>query len=234
MSRWYHDPGAIPGEPCDYLDVPYGHLDYAAAVLVERDHVDSDLPRYHAILGPPIQQPEPDLEEISPPFSSREDAHAWAEARCPAPLAVIPLDIVPEIVIRERYQPEPGAVLISIQSPPEAPIIPRGPFAATLRVTDWDITRRIHDASLGPLYPMSVDTATSIIQFVLRHRNRMTRLVIHCHAGIKRSPGVALGLAEWLPTTPTIHTLIQQHPLFNRHIYRTLCQASISQNLLPT
>lgn len=234
ITRWYHDPGAIPGEPFAYLDVPFNQLEYAAAVVIQIDTDDREHPQYQAILGRPIQEQEPDLDDISPLFLTRHAAEAWAESRCPTPQPHIPVTIVPEIMIQERYHPEPGEVLISIQRENDPPIVPLAPFAAMLSIADSDLTRTIHDDTLGTLHPMTMDTALTIIQFVLQHRNRMTKLVIHCHAGVRRSPAVAIGLAEWLPTMPSIHDLIEKHPCFNRHIYRRLCDAGIRLNLIPT
>lgn len=234
MSRWYHDPGAMPGEPFSYLDAPFNQLEHASATVTEIDTNNPDYPWFLATLTSSCHDDGPEQEPLSQGFPTREEAEAWAEVLCPVPLPVIPVEIYPEIMIRERYRPEPGEVLISIQGSGEPPIVPHAPFAVTLRIEDPDLTRTIHHHTFGTLRPLTKDTATTIIHFVLRHRNRMRKLVIHCHAGVRRSPGVAIGLAEWLPTSPGITALIEAHPCFNRHIYRQLCEAGIRLNLIPT
>ena len=60
----------------------------------------------------------------------------------------------------------------------------------------------------------------------------MTKLTLYCHAGIARSPAVAIALSEWLPTEPHPAALIERYPCFNRAMYRTLCQAAIEKELI--
>ncbi|MDP3597226.1 MAG: hypothetical protein Q8S75_09555 [Nitrospirota bacterium] len=232
--RWYYDPGAIPGEPCAYLDAPTGQLDYASAFIVELDSGDPDQTAYHAILGPPDPDDAVPPPHRAPVFSTLTDAYTWAESRVPLPLSTIPIAIYMEIEIQERYRPQPGEVLIAITEPGRAPIVPLGTFAATYHLAAWDLPYHINHQTYGEIGPITRHDALPLLEFVLRHRNTLSKLVLYCHAGIARSPAVAIALSEWLPTDPHPAALIERYPCFNRAMYRTLCQAAIDEGLLRT
>ena len=229
-TRWTYDPGAIPGEPCAYLDVPSGHLKYASAWIIQLDTDDPDHTAYHALLRSLEITPCPD--HTSPQFEHLLDAYAWAESRVPRPRTTIPLEIHMEIAIQERYRPQPGDILIAITEPGRTPITPLGTFAATYHLGAWDLPYHIDHAKYGRIGPMTLQDANPLLDFVLNHRNTMSKLVLYCHAGIARSPAVAIALSEWLPTQPYTSALIERYPCFNRAMYRTLCQAAIEQGLL--
>ena len=233
-TRWFCDRGAIPGEPCAYLHIPYGHLDSASAIIIETDTGDPDQTAYQAILGSPTSKIAPLPEDRSPKFTQLLDAYAWAESRVPRPLPTIPVGIEMELCIQERYRPQPGEVLIAITEPGRPPITPLGTFAATYHLAAWDLPRTIDHPKYGRIGPLTLNDAAPLLEFVLKHRNTMSKLVIYCKAGVARSPAVAIALSEWLPTSPHIYQLIETHPCFNRPTYRTLCQAAIEKELLLT
>ncbi len=231
-TRWFCDRGAIPGEPCAYLDVPYGHLDSASAIIIETDTGDPDQTDYQAILGSPTSKIAPLPEDRSSKFTQLLDAYAWAESRVPRPLPTIPVGIEMELCIQERYRPQPGEVLIAITEPGRPPITPLGTFAATYHLAAWDLLYHIDHKTYGNIGPLSLQDAHPLLDFVLTHRNTMTKLTLYCHAGIARSPAVAIALSEWLPTEPHPAALIERYPCFNRAMYRTLCQAAIEKELI--
>lgn len=231
-TRWTCDPGAIPGEPCAYLDVPHGHLEYASAWIIEIDTGDPDQTAYQTIFGSSTSEDAPRPDQRSPQFTHLLDAQAWAESRVPCPIDTIPLDIQMEISIRERYRPQPGEVLIAITEPGRPPITPVGTFAATYHLAAWDLSRHIDHENYGHIGPMTLQDATPLLDFVLHHRNTMRKLTLYCQGGIARSPAVAIALSEWLSTKPHTAALIERYPCFNRSIYRTLCQAAIELDLL--
>ena len=233
-TRWYVDPGAIPGEPCAYLDVPSGQLDYASATIVEHDTGGPDQTAYQAILGPPNPECPIHPDHRSPIVTHLHAAYAWAESRVPLPLSTIPAAIYMEIEIQERYRPQPGDILIAITEPGRTPITPLGTFAATYHLAAWDLPYHIDHHTYGHIGPITLQDATPLLEFVLRHRNTMSKLVLYCHASIARSPAVAIALSEWLPTEPHTSALIERYPCFNRAMYRTLCQAAIEKALTKT
>ena len=231
-TRWYYDPGAIPGEPCAYLDVPHGHLNYAPGCIIEIDTHDPDHKTYQAILRSPDVTPRPD--RTSPQFEQLLDAYAWAESCVPIPLATIPVVIYMEIEIQERYRHQPREILIAITEPGRTPITPLGTFAATYHLAAWDLPYHIDHATYGHIGPITLQDATPLLDFVLTHRNTMSKLVLYCHAGIARSPAVAIALSEWLPIEPHPAALIERYPCFNRAMYRTLCSTAIERGLIKT
>lgn len=229
-TRWFCDRGALPGEPCAYLDVPYDSLEYASAIIIDTGYPDQTA--YQAILFSLTSKIAPLPEDHSPKFTQLLDAYAWAEARVPRPLQTIPLGIEMELCIQERYRPQPDEVLIAITEPGRRPITPLGTFVATYHLAAWDLPRTIDHPKYGRMGPLTIHDAAPLLEFVLRHCNTMSKLVIYCHAGVARSPAVAIALSEWLPTSPHTYQLIETHPCFNRPTYRALCQAAIERGLL--
>lgn len=69
--------------------------------------------------------------------------------------------------------------------------------------------------------PMERELAESIVDIALDHRDKKV-WVIHCEAGISRSPGVALGLASRIETFPDVQKLEQSFPCHNRHVRRLI------------
>jgi len=146
----------------------------------------------------------------------------------------IPINIFPEWWVTTHHSPRPGEVLISITEPGQPPITPHGSYDAIYRLAAWDIPYTIESPRHGTLHPLSESEGRDLILFLLRQRHRMTALTLHCHAGISRSPAVAIAISEWINTAPITTELIERFPAFNRSIYRTLCHVAIEQGLLRT
>jgi predicted protein tyrosine phosphatase len=115
----------------------------------------------------------------------------------------------------ERYEPEGVEICISITDPasPAAELSPR--FAAVLRLAFNDIvaTETPEDVLFAP------DQAAAVVEFVERWRHA-DRLVVHCHAGASRSPGVALGLCDRFGWPAA--ALEACYPSWNRWVRRVL------------
>jgi predicted protein tyrosine phosphatase len=91
----------------------------------------------------------------------------------------------------ERYQPQGLEVCISIADP-EVPAAQLSPgFAAVLRLAFSDIVAAETPADVL----FAPEHAAAVVDFVNRWRHA-ERLVVHCHVGASRSPGVALGLCD--------------------------------------
>jgi predicted protein tyrosine phosphatase len=115
----------------------------------------------------------------------------------------------------ERYEPHGLEICISIADPevPPARLSPR--FAAVLRLNFSDIVsvEMPTDVLFAP------EHAAAVVEFVERWR-QAERLVVHCHVGASRSPGVALGLCDrygW----PAAE-LEQGYPSWNRWVRQVL------------
>jgi predicted protein tyrosine phosphatase len=111
----------------------------------------------------------------------------------------------------ERYEPRTAEICISISDPESPPARLSSAFLAILRLEFNDImaAEQPGDVLFG------VEHASAIVQFV-EQWPQAERLMVHCHAGVSRSPGVALGLCdrgEW----PTAE-LERSYPAWNRWV----------------
>ena len=64
---------------------------------------------------------------------------------------------------------------------------------------------------------MNKGMAEHIVDVAMEHRDVET-WIIHCEAGISRSPAVAIGLARYLKCTPTAKELERMFPCYNKHV----------------
>ena len=102
----------------------------------------------------------------------------------------------PEFVVLSRdeaedYKPHRREICISISDPdaPRARVSSR--FAAVLRLNFDDVTERGEPSDIL----FAEEHAREIREFLDKWPSA-ERVVIHCNAGVSRSPGVALGLCD--------------------------------------
>jgi predicted protein tyrosine phosphatase len=127
---------------------------------------------------------------------------------------------IPEFVVlsreeAERYEPGEREICISIADPDAEPARLSSRFAAVLRLNFTDIIELGEPSDVL----FSQDHARAIREFIGAWPGA-TRIVVHCHAGVSRSPGVALGLCDirgW--ATAELERL---HPGWNRLVRREL------------
>jgi hypothetical protein len=91
----------------------------------------------------------------------------------------------------ERYEPAGLEICISITDPGTPPAALSDAFAAVLRLGFSDIGAI--DTPADVLF--APEHAGAILDFIERWP-QAERLVVHCHVGVSRSPGVALGLCD--------------------------------------
>ncbi len=118
------------------------------------------------------------------------------------------------------YDPSLHEVCISITDPKSAPLLLSTKFADVLRLSFSDI------AAPSPFdfhQLFAIEHARAIIKFVNRWPD-IDRIVVHCVAGLSRSPGVALAIAE-LRGMPTAD-LERQHPMWNTWVREQLVAAA--------
>lgn len=128
--------------------------------------------------------------------------------------------VVPELIVLSRedaesYEPRGKEICISISDPdaPAARVSSR--FAAVLRLHFDDVTERGEESDIL----FAEEHAREIRDFVASWPNA-SRVVVHCHAGVSRSPAVALGLCDnhgWATAA-----LERSHPGFNRLVRSVL------------
>jgi predicted protein tyrosine phosphatase len=132
---------------------------------------------------------------------------------------------IPEFVVlsredAERYEPREREICISIADPDAEPAQLSNDFTAVLRLSFTDIIEQGEPSDVL----FSEDHARSIREFIDAWPDAM-RIVVHCHAGVSRSPGVALGLCDirgWATAE-----LERSHPGWNR-LVRTALAANAS------
>jgi predicted protein tyrosine phosphatase len=131
---------------------------------------------------------------------------------------------VPEFVVlsredAERYEPGQREICISIADPDADAARLSSHFAAVLRLNFTDIVE-----SQDPSDVLFSDDHARAIRDFIDSWPDATRIVVHCHAGMSRSPGVALGLCDirgWATAE-----LERSHPGWNR-----LVRTSLAANL---
>jgi predicted protein tyrosine phosphatase len=115
----------------------------------------------------------------------------------------------------ERYEPQGFEICISIADPTVPPANLSPGFAAVLRLTFSDIVALESPADVL----FDADHAAAIVGFVQQWAHA-DRLVVHCHVGASRSPGVALGLCDRFGWPAA--ELERNYPAWNRWIRQQL------------
>jgi predicted protein tyrosine phosphatase len=128
--------------------------------------------------------------------------------------------VIPEFVVLSRedaedYQPRSREICISISDPDAPPARVSSRFAAVLRLNFDDVTERGEPTDIL----FAEDHAREISDFLDKWPSA-ERVVVHCNAGVSRSPGVALGLCDlrgWATAA-----LERSHPGWNRLVRNVL------------
>ena len=120
----------------------------------------------------------------------------------------------------ERYEPSGVEVCISISDPGAAPAQLSPAFVAVLRLAFNDI---VANPAPGDIL-FATEHAADIVRFV-EHWPHAERIVVHCNAGVSRSPGVALGLCDVFGWPAA--KLEEAFPSWNRLVRSVLGQHAI-------
>jgi len=126
----------------------------------------------------------------------------------------------PEFVVLSReeaeaYEPRGKEICISISDPDAPPAEVSTHFAAVLRLNFDDVTERGEPSDIL----FAEDHALAIRRFLALWPGA-ERVMVHCNAGVSRSPGVALGLCDlggWATAE-----LERSHPGWNRLVRSVL------------
>lgn len=126
----------------------------------------------------------------------------------------------PEFVVlsreeAERYEPRGKEICISIADPEAQPARISERFAAVLRLNFNDVIERGEQSDIL----FCEEDARAITRFMRSWRSA-ERVMVHCNAGVSRSPGVALGLCDlhgWATAA-----LERSHPGWNRLVRSVL------------
>jgi predicted protein tyrosine phosphatase len=129
----------------------------------------------------------------------------------------------PELVVlslmkAQWYEPTGVEICISITNPDQPPPRLSPKFAAVLPLCFTDIAR----ASPWDFDVLFDETHAAAITDFVAQWPHAERIVIHCMAGMGRSPGVALGLCD-IHGWPT-ETIESERPLFNTWVRTQLAR----------
>lgn len=118
------------------------------------------------------------------------------------------------------YEPQDTAVCVSITDPDHPDVPLSGRFAAILRLRFSDIDQ---PSGLPEHTLFNRSHARTLLNF-LRRWSHVDTIVVHCRAGLSRSPAIAIALAE-LNGLP-VAELEKEHPLWNKHVRATVVAAA--------
>ena len=98
-------------------------------------------------------------------------------------------------------------------------------FSAELQGA-WNHTCRLVfddvDEYLDGLVPFSDTLANDLVNWLKPMINELDFLIVHCDAGLSRSPAVVISILETFIGDKTIH---KRYSMYNRLVYRKLVQA---------
>jgi predicted protein tyrosine phosphatase len=140
--------------------------------------------------------------------------------------------VVGSISHAQSYRAEPGeryAVLSFVDVGAEVPRIERREgLVERLVISADDCTPNDAEFNGRRLLPLSQAQAKQIARFVHANADRIDTLVIHCHAGLSRSPAAALEIAQALAIAE-IEMLNGESVIPNEHVRDILRVALESQ-----
>lgn len=139
-------------------------------------------------------------------------------------LSVIERAVALDRIAAEDYAPQPHEAMISIVSPGDEQARLRTSWSHLLRLEFEDFT----DAHLAWLseehqrHLFTDDQAQQIVDWVRGLPDTVTDLIVHCAAGVSRSPGVCQGLSIVLGF-PYWQEMVRP----NKRVVRLICEAGI-------
>jgi predicted protein tyrosine phosphatase len=126
------------------------------------------------------------------------------------------------IVLSERaaqfYEPTLREACISITGPTRPVPLLSDRFHAVLRIAFSDVTEQ---TDLPGYLLFNEHHAETILRFA-RGCHDLDRVVIHCQAGLSRSPGVAMALCELFGWSGASADWEKSHPLLNTWVRKEL------------
>ena len=117
------------------------------------------------------------------------------------------------------YEPAGREVCISVTDPGKPTALLSERFLAILRLAFTDIDQTPDDAWEVLFTP---EHATQIVQFIERWSDA-DRVVIHCRAGLSRSPGIAMGLCDVFAWP--LGDMEREHPFCNKWVRQQLAKS---------
>lgn len=96
----------------------------------------------------------------------------------------------------------------------------------------YDILSVKHDPIRGAIYPISDTLAKSMARAIVYEASRKddVQIVVHCEAGVSRSPAVALAISDVFKTYPSRQALLMMYPLYNKAV-RDLVSRALTETI---
>lgn len=136
--------------------------------------------------------------------------------------------VVGSIADAQNYRPDAGeryAVLSFVDVGVDVPRLERHEgFVERLVIHADDCSPDDPPFNGRRLCPLSDAQARQVARFIRANADRVDTLYIHCHAGLSRSPGAALAIAEVL-TAAQVQMTNGASVIPNRHVRETLRSA---------
>lgn len=134
---------------------------------------------------------------------------------------MIKIVVLSKLLAEHIYVFDDNTLVISITSPgqPEANI--KGNYIHKFQFHD---VREDLMLDSGIMNAMTEEMAEAITEVLINNRH-LKRWVIHCEAGVSRSPGIAVGAARYLNVDPELDKLIERFPCYNTHVAKMMHKA---------
>ena len=132
---------------------------------------------------------------------------------------MIQLQVLPRLAVEDETFDD-DTLIISISSPRQEPPKINAKYVYVYHFEDvaeeYKLPANDYRDELI-VSPMGYEIAEAIAEVVWDNVDKK-KWIIHCEAGISRSPGVAIGLARFFNTCPNESQLRELFPYFNMHV----------------
>jgi predicted protein tyrosine phosphatase len=132
--------------------------------------------------------------------------------------SVIKLFVVSKWEVEDIRDFDRNTLVISITSPGSKEANITGESVFRFQFHDVMAVHTVRDQIIRPL---DREIAKAIAEVAMNHRDKKT-WVIHCEAGVSRSPGVAIGLSRYLRFTTPRERLKSLFPSYNRYVVKMI------------
>jgi len=129
---------------------------------------------------------------------------------------MIKILVWPEIAMKETTIDFKDNLVISITSPGREHVAIKGTNIHKFQF--HDVTEEYFLENQNRIVrPIEKEIAESIVEVALRNKD-CSQWIIHCEAGVSRSPAVAMGLGKYISLEPGVKELEKLFPSYNTYV----------------